>query len=299
MASRLMSQMQLNRFLVFIISLAIIVCSGCLTETKQNEPQETIPQNSTPFMAFGSGFHYQENWSGVLTCWMEANATILVNSSENRTDILSLNARSLYRNRTLEVYVGDRLLTKAAISSNGFVEIETPVNLVKGTNTLRLRVPEGCEQPIDIKELNSTDMRCLSVAIQKITLGERQSIQLKYFKGFYDTETWSGVPTRWMEGNATMIVSSSENRTATLSLNAQSLYRSRTLEITSGGEHAAQVAVPVRFINVSVPLQLAKGANTVQFQVSEGCERPSDIRELNSSDGRCLSVAVQDLMFSG
>ncbi len=281
---------------ILLIILAVIACSGCLTETEQNKTQETAQQNSMQSMAFGSGFHYQENWSGTPTRWMQANATLLVNSSEDRTVTLSLQAQSFYHNRTLGVYRGDELLTKAAIATNGFVEIEAPVHLVKGTNALRLRVTEGCERPSDIKELNSTDTRCLSVAIQNIALGERKSGQLKYLTGFYDTENWSGIPTSWMQANATLLVNSSENRTAILSLQAQSLSRNRMLEISSGGAPVAQVVVPARFINVSVPLQLAKGANTVRLRVLEGCERPSDIMMLNSSDDRCLSVAVQNLI---
>ncbi len=242
------------------------------------------------------GWHGVEKWSGIETQWMQSNATLQVNSSEDRTITLSLQAQSFYHNRTLEVYRGDELLTKAAVPTNGLVEIEAPVHLVKGTNALRLRVPEGCERPSDIKELNSTDARCLSVAIQNIALGERKSGQLKYHTGFYDAENWFGTPTRWMQAKSTLLVNSSENRTATLNLNAASLYRNRTLEISSGGAPVAQVVVPARFINVSVPLQLAKGANTVQFHVREGCERPSEIKVLNSSDNRCLSVAVQNLI---
>jgi hypothetical protein len=287
--------MQLKRLLIFMIALALMACGGCLTETKQNKIQETALQNSTPFIAFGSGFHGQEDWFGTSTRWMQANATFLVNSSEDRTTILSLNAQSFYRNRTLEVYTGDELLTRAAIPSEGFVEIEAPIHLAKGMNALRLRVPEGCERPSEIQELNSSDERCLSVAIQNVALGEKQSRQLEYLNGFYGTENWSGTPTRWMQANATLLVNSSENRTANMSLNAQSFYRNRTLEISSGGASAVQVAVPTSFINVSVPINLAKGANTVRFHVSGGCERPRDKPELNNVDPRCLSVAVQHL----
>ena len=257
--------------------------------------QESAPQNSSSFMAFGPGFHNPEDWSGTPTRWMKDNATLLVNSSENRTATLSLNAQSFYRNRTLVVYIGNELVTKAAIPTKGFVEIEARIHLVKGINALRLRVLEGCEQPSDIKELNSSDERCLGVAIQNIALDERKSSQLKYLKGFYDTENWAGAPSRWMQANATLLVNSSENRTATLSLNAQSFYRNRTLEISSGGSPTAQVALPTSFIDVSVPLQLAKGPNVVYLRVPEGCEMPSDIKELNNPDERCLSVAVKSI----
>ncbi len=287
--------MQICKSLVFIISLAIIACSGCLNETKQDETQENVQQNFSSFMAFSSGFYNVENWYGTPSRWMQAKATLLVNSSDDRTAFLSLNTQSFHRNRTLEVYAGDELLTKAAIPTKGFVEIETPVHLLKGINTLRLSVPEGCERPCDIEELNSTDKRCLSVAVQNLALGERKSGQLKYLKGFYNIENRYGIPSRWMQANATLLVNSSENRTATLSLQAQSFDRNRTLEISTGGAPATQVAVPTSLINVNVPLQLAKGENTVRLHVPEGCERPCDIKELNSSDDRCLSVAVQNL----
>jgi len=242
-----------------------------------------------------SGFYNSENWSGTATRWMQADANILVNSLENSTATLSLNAHSFYRNRTLEVSAGDELLTKATIPSDGFVEIEASIRLVKGANALRLRVPEGCERPSDKPELKSSDERCLSVAIQNITLSERKSVQLDNLIDFYDIENWSSTPTRWMQADASLLVNSSENRTANLSLNAQSFHRNRTLEVSSGDAPAAQFAVPTSFINVSVPIHLAKGANTVRFHVSEGCERPSDIKELSNPDSRCLSVAVQNL----
>lgn len=289
--------MQPERLLIIVIALAVIACCGCLTETEQNEPQETAQRNFTSSMAFGSGFHGQENWSGTPFRWMQANATLLVNSSEDRNATLSLDAQSFYCNRTLEVYADDYLLTRAAIPTKGFVEIEAPIHLVNGINTLRLRVPEGCERPSYKAELNSTDERCLSMAIQNIALGERKSGQLKYLTGFYDIENWSGTPSRWMQANATLLVNSSENRTATLSLNVLGFYCNRTLEISSGGAPAAQVAVPTSFTNVSVPIHLAKGANIVQFHVREGCMRPSDVMGPNNPDERCLGVAVQNIIF--
>jgi len=80
-----------------------------------------------------------------------------------------------------------------------------------------------------------------------------------------------------------------------LSLNALSFYRNRTLEIYSGDELAMQVVVPVNLINISTPIHLAKGANAIWLRVLEGCERPCDKPELKNPDGRCLSVAVQNL----
>ena len=115
------------------------------------------------------------------------------------------------------------------------------------------------------------------------------------WSGFYSIEDWSGIPTYWMKADASIVVNSPENRTATLGLNALSFYRNRTLEISSNGVHLARVAVPTGFVNVSVPMHLAKGANTIRLHVPDGCERPCDIKELNNADSRCLSIAVQNV----
>lgn len=289
--------MQLKRLLILGIALAAIASSGCLTETKQNKTQETVQQNSTPFMAFGSGFYGQEDWSGIPTHWMQANATLLINSSEDRTATLSMNAQSFYRNRTLEVYAGDGLLTRTAIPSKSFVEIEAPIHLAKGINALRFRIPEGCERPIDKPELNSSDERCLSVAIQKIALDEWRSSQLKYLKGFYDIE--NGTHIRWIQDDATIVAYSLENRTTTLSLMAQSFYRNRTLDIYSGDDLLAHSVVsPSRFVDFATPVHLSKGANFIRFHVPEGCEKPSDKPELKNPDTRCLSLVVLNISFS-
>lgn len=116
-------------------------------------------------------------------------------------------------------------------------------------------------------------------------------ITIAFASGWHGQEN----PHRWMQDNGAIFIYSDQNRTAILSLQAFSFYRPRTLDVYSGDKLVGQVAVPVSLINVSVPIHLAKGANTVRLHVPEGCERPSDKPKLNNPDSRCLSVAVQNL----
>jgi hypothetical protein len=113
--------------------------------------------------------------------------------------------------------------------------------------------------------------------------------------GWNGQELWEGVPSRWMRADATLAVYSPYNRTANLSLRAMSFYRPHTLEIYANNELAGRVEVPTSFINVTVPVRLADGTNTVRMHVLEGCERPSDIREMKNQDDRCLSIGVQNI----
>ena len=212
--------MQSNGLSILIMSFVVIACIGCINEAEQEEVQEAIPQNTELIPAFSQGFYEEEIWSATPTRWMSGNAMLLLNSSKNRTSTLKLDARSFHQNHTLEIYSGDELLNAVIVPSDRFVEIEASVHLENGINIIKLHVLEGCDKPNEIQELNSTDNRCLSVAIQNIALDEWRPYQLNYRQGFYDIESWSGIPGRWMQDNATLVINSMQNLNGTLSLNA-------------------------------------------------------------------------------
>lgn len=64
---------------------------------------------------------------------------------------------------------GDALAAQLAVPT-GFINVNAPVRLAKGTKTMRFHVPEGCERPCDRPELNNPDSKCLSLAVQEITI---------------------------------------------------------------------------------------------------------------------------------
>jgi hypothetical protein len=116
------------------------------------------------------GWHGLEDWGGTPTRWMSDDATLMIYSDENRTADLSLQALSFYRPRTLEIYVNDLPHIWAEVPTEGFVMVNVPISLNEGANIIRLQVPEGCERPCDIPELNNKDPRCLGLAFQNITI---------------------------------------------------------------------------------------------------------------------------------
>ena len=75
--------------------------------------------------------------------------------------------------------------------------------------------------------------------------------------------------------------------------------RTRNLTISFPNQQLNQINVSNDyFMNVSVLTDLRKGGNIIRFDTQDGCQKPSDIPELNTSDKRCLSIAVQNLSFS-
>ena len=118
--------------------------------------------------------------------------------------------------------------------------------------------------------------------------------------GWYGLEDWNGTPTRWMENDAILMIYSDENRIVDLSFNTLSFHRPRSIEIYVNDFLQMQTRVldpKDEFTNVIVAgISLKEGANIVRFHVPEGCEKPCDLGEFNSSDDRCLSLALQNVI---
>jgi hypothetical protein len=111
----------------------------------------------------------REFWQSIPTRWVSNNATFIYNSDENRTVNLTFRAGSFYEPRTLVITSGETTQIQQVIPSS-FGEVSVLVPVKTGENIIQLYVPGGCERPIDIPELKSKDSRCLSIAIQNVTL---------------------------------------------------------------------------------------------------------------------------------
>jgi len=132
---------------------------------------EVKKQPLKTFIPSNEGWHHLENWDGTATRWMSDDATLMIYSDENRTADLSFQALSFYRPRTLEIYVNDLPHIWAEVPTEGFVMVKAPpISLNEGANIIRFQVPEGCERPCDIPELENRDSRCLSVAVQNVAI---------------------------------------------------------------------------------------------------------------------------------
>jgi hypothetical protein len=110
-----------------------------------------------------------EYWDSVPTRWMSDNATLLIYADENRIADLTFRAVSFYRHRTLEIFHGPTLQTAQQVLPTGSTNVSARFALQKGENIIRLNIPEGCDRPGDVSELNNNDTRCLSIAVQNIT----------------------------------------------------------------------------------------------------------------------------------
>jgi hypothetical protein len=258
-----------------------------LSENKLNQDKDAIVLDR-------DGWHGLEKWGGVNTWWLEDSANVYIYSPNNSSALLEFRALSFCRNRTLQVSSGNDIVVIQKVPIN-FVNVTMPINLVAGANQVQMKVLEGCEFPRDKLGPSNLDSRCLSVAIQLMTVKPNNFSVPDYNSGFYNQENWSGYPSRWMDSKGTLVVYSFENCTANLCFQALSFYQSRNLHVYSEDKLESNIAVPTSFINVCIPIYLAKGANILHLCVPEGCERPSDKPELNSPDSRCLSLNLRNV----
>lgn len=128
------------------------------------------PTNGTDFaLAQMGGWHNLEQWDGIPTYWINGDAQLLAFARENCTARLSLNAMSFSKPRKLIIYVNGIEDLNEEIPL-GFKNITGSINLNKGFNDLRLFVPDGCSRPVDNPVLMNSDCRCLSLAIQNLTI---------------------------------------------------------------------------------------------------------------------------------
>ena len=112
-------------------------------------------------------------------------------------------------------------------------------------------------------------------------------------KGFYNLEQWDGIPTRWMDADSELFISSKENYTGILSFKTMSFNGPRTLEIYSENTMIFKAKVPSALVTFDVPVSLDAGVTRLKLHVPEGAERPSDTGQ--GEDSRYLSIVLQDV----
>lgn len=120
-------------------------------------------------LQFTGGWHYLEHWNGSSTRWISNDANISVYTNKNESANLSFKTQSFSEPRTLMVYADETLFLQQKILPS-MTEVSVQIPLKTGKNNIRLYVPEGCESPSDIPELQNEDTRCLSIAIQNFTI---------------------------------------------------------------------------------------------------------------------------------
>ena len=115
--------------------------------------------------------------------------------------------------------------------------------------------------------------------------------------GWNGLENWNGSPTRWMNNNGTIKTCSAGERAFSITFRAFSFYKPRNLQVYLNDEVIHEQTIPTSFVVVETAVKLKEGENILRFYTPDGCQRPVDVPELKNKDGRCLSLAFQNIAF--
>jgi len=132
--------------------------------------------------------------------------------------------------------------------------------------------------------------------IRPISFINRDPLQFEVM-GWYSEENWNGVPTRWMQQNASLLIYAEEPGPVTLQFRALGYHNEKTLIIFYDNTKIYEETIPQDFTEIKVPCFLQKGMNIIYLKILECCHKPSEVE--GNSDARYLCIAVQDLRIEG
>jgi len=243
----------------------------CLTKVLRNI--KIINENDLkPGVYFGS------NWYDGY--WMSRNASFYIYSDKDENVFLNISLLT-YKNITFAL-----LLNNKTIGEFQGYRVFEPVALNKGLNRLTI-ISNDCYIPA-FEEKNSSDLRCLSLAVKNITLIDISNLKkpgIYFGSDWYDEEKYGG---RWAAKKATLYIYSGEEKLIFLNATVP-YYKTEDIRFILNNQSIGDFKVQSLF----VPLTLRSELNKLELY-SDKCEIPAYI-ENNSNDFRCLSFFVRNI----
>jgi 4-amino-4-deoxy-L-arabinose transferase-like glycosyltransferase len=224
------------------------------------------------------GIYFGSNWYDGY--WMSKNASFYIYSDKDEKTFLDI-LLSTYKNITFVLLLNNK--TIGEFQGYRFFE---PVAINKGLNKLTI-ISNGCYIPA-FEEKNSSDLRCLSLAVKNISLIDMAKLrkpEVYFGSGWYDEEKYSG---RWASKKATLYIYSDEEKTVFFNISVP-YYKAEDIKLILNNQSLGDFKVQSLF----VPLTLKKGLNKLELYPDK-CEIPAYL-ENNSKDFRCLSFFVRNI----
>jgi len=247
---------------------------------------------------FKESFYYGSNWYPLENVtdgtfrFMSQDATILLLPYPERIK-LNISIDTYKKSRKLDLYLNDELIDSYLINSF-FSSVLTPeVKLNRDINIVKFHSKEGCDIPL--KTENSTDLRCLSFAIKKITKLTVEGLieenkTLVFGKNWYEQEKDG----RWMKNNANIFLFSKEEKEINLILDVMSYYKKRKIDLYANKVLILSETIPPYKSQIIIQgLKLIEGENLIEFKSRKDCNIPNIIE--STGDKRCLSLKLLDL----
>jgi hypothetical protein len=240
---------------------------------------------------------YDKNWyplgKNETTRWMAKEANVDIFSSKEQ--ISNFYLWSYYRPRKVKIYLNDTLLKELNLTKEMY---SSPLILSKGLYTLKF-VSEECDIPNLVE--NSSDIRCLAVRIGNFSMIDVTDNLIDYScsSGWHDLEN-IGIEFRWIAENASLEIFSYKSFEANLTIKIlASYFKPRNVEIYWNDQLISDKLISHYFTtetSITEKIKIKEGFNNLLIKSKEGCDIPFLLE--NSTDKRCLSIAISKLKFN-
>ena len=185
----------------------------------------------------------------------------------------------------------------SAISGNYSTHI-----VINNTDPIKISIPlkqpeYSINSPLNSinSALNEISVSSTREIVMMVVSNETENQEILYSYGWFDEEKNDNQSLRWMTNHSTLLVYSDYEQNKSIQFDARSFNRPNHLNLQVDGNNYIYTLNPENYSTITSPLHLDAGYTVVQYNVLEGCSRPSDYSELNSDDTRCLSLNVRNM----
>jgi hypothetical protein len=244
-------------------------------------------------IAYGKNWFAYEVFNGDSYRWMSNNGTLVIYSPKDEKAKLQFTIQTFYRNRSMEMYLNDKLIKNYEFIGNETSGILTPLlDLKAGENVIRFET-DGCDVPAEVGAWEN-DRRCLSFNffnLKRIDINEFNKKLI--FENWFAEEKDKSSNFRWMSNESNINYYVSDVTTINLTFSTRSYHEDKSLDIYANDKFIKRVIVNVSWNNEKITLNLNRGDNVISFNSVSGCDVPKEIEGTN--DNRCLSFAFKDI----
>jgi hypothetical protein len=172
--------------LLFLLIMAIFPLAGCQspnpTSSPTPAPAASSATSATPAggdiftsdsdipTKVGDGWHQLQKDSGKYYRWSGQQSEIILEPAENTRAKVVIYLNSFNKTRRCDLSMNGKSVASKDITKDKKEVLEFIVDLVKGTNVLKISSPDKSQAPTEIPELSNSDKRSLSFVFWSVAI---------------------------------------------------------------------------------------------------------------------------------
>jgi hypothetical protein len=184
--------------------------------------------------------------------------------------------------------------TGLSVSSGNFrKELE-----MKDMNPVEITIPLDQPDYYGRSQIHEITIGTTGEMYMFLVRNETENQEILYSDGWFNEEKDQTRSWRWMTNHSTLFVYSDTEQNKTIQFDGLSFGSPRNLALHGDGYYQVNRFNPENYTSITSSIPLKAGYTAIQFDVPDGCTRPSDVTGLNNRDTRCLSINVRDIKIS-